>query len=457
VAIACLFTVAGPVPLFAQPAGVSRAGHEPSGHEPSGHEPSGREPSGREPSGHEPKAPAEVTLEQALQLASRRSPELQARRAEVEQARARVVTAGTPAFDPELGVSAGHRDSSGGSTIDRGIELSQELELGGKRRQRKAAASAEAGAAEARFARSSQVLAARVALAFADALRTRDLLAIAETDVELAGSSAEVARKRLEAGAGTDIEVNLAVAAGARAERRRQQALAATEAARFVLAEAIGLPPGEAPAPIGDLAPPGAAGLELDPLLAVARARRADLEALRRDLSAAEARVRLARAEGAPDLRVALFHETEADDDVTGLRLGIGLPVVHRSRGAVLEAGAAGERARWEATALERSIEREVAESWSSLRAAEAAAGRFDDEVVGSFEENLRLLRRSFEAGKIGVSEVLLFRREFLDAQRESIESRADARRARVLVDFAAGTLELPGHEPEGDAPEVQP
>ena len=80
------------------------------------------------------------------------------------------------------------------------------------------------------------------------------------------------------------------------------------------------------------------------------------------------------------------------------------------------------------------------------MRAAQAATGRFEQDVVGSFEENLRLLRRSFEAGKIGVSEVLLFRREFLDAQRESVESRSDARRARVLVDFAAGTLDLPDH-----------
>ncbi len=391
-----------------------------------------------------PALPAEVTLEQALRLAADLSPELQARRAEVEQARARVVTARTPAFNPEISVSAGRRDSPGGSTTDRGIELSQEIELGGKRRHREAVADAEVGAAEARFERASQVLAARISLAFADALRTRELLRIAETDIELATTSVEIARKRLEAGASTDIEVNLAIATRARAERRRQQALAASEAARFVLAEAIGVPPSEAPEPIGELTTAAAVELELEPLLALARARRADLEALRRDLRAAEERVKLARAEGAPNLRIGLFHETEVDDDITGVSVGIGIPVFNRNRGGVLEARAGGERAKWEATALERSIEREVAESWSSLRAAQAAAGRFDEDVVGGFEENLRLLRRSFEAGKIGVSEVLLFRREFLDAQRESVESRSDARRARVLVDFAAGTLELP-------------
>jgi len=399
-------------------------------------------------------APAEVTLDEALRLAAERSPELRARRAEVGQALARVVTAKTPALHPELSVSAGRRSSPGGSSTDSGIEVSQEIELGGKRRHRKAVAEAEVASAEARYERASQLLAARIALAFADSLRTRELLLIEETDVELATTSAGVARKRLEAGAGTDIEVNLAVATGARAERRRQQALAASEAARFVLAEAIGISPADAPTPVGALTAPQPVNVELEPLLILARSRRSDLEALRRDLAAAEARVRLARAEGAPNLRVGLFHDREeGTDEITGVIVGIGIPLWNRNRGGVLEARAGGERARWEATALERVIKREVAEAWSSLRAAQAAAGRFEEDVVGSFQENLRLLRRSFEAGKIGVSEVLLFRREFLDAQRESVEARSDARRARVLVDFAAGTLELPDHpspHPEG-------
>lgn len=391
--------------------------------------------------------PAEVTLDEALRLAAERSPELHARRAEVDQALARVVTAKTVAFNPEVSVSVGRRNSPGDSNTDSGIEVSQEIELGGKRRHRKAVAEAEVASAEARYERASQLLAARIALAFADSLRTRELLLIEETDVELATTSAGVARKRLVAGAGTDIEVNLAVATGARAERRRQQALAASEAARFVLAEAIGISPSDAPTPVGALTAPEPVSVELDALLILARARRSDLEALRRDLAAAEARVRLARAEGAPNLRVGLFHDREeGTDEITGVTVGIGIPLFNRNRGGVLEARAGGERARWEATALERVIEREVAEAWSSLRAAQASAGRFEEEVVGSFQENLRLLRRSFEAGKIGVSEVLLFRREFLDAQRESVEARSDARRARVLVDFAAGTLALPDH-----------
>ena len=392
-------------------------------------------------------APRMVTLDDALCLASEQNPELRVRLAEVEQARARVISAGTIAFNPELRMSAGRRDSPGGSTTDRGIELSQEIELGGKRRQRKAVAEADLSAAEARFERSTQVLATRIALAFTDSLRTRELLLIEEADIELASTSAEVARKRLEAGAGTEIEVNLAVATRARADRRRQQALAASEAARFVLAEAMGVSPTDAPMPLGELTAPQAVTLDLETLLGLARSRRSDLEALRRDLVAAEARVRLARAEGAPNLRLGLFHDREEGDvEISGVSASIGIPLFNRNRGGVLDARAGSERARWEATQLSRAIEREVAESWSSLRAAQVAAGRFEEEVVGSFEENLRLLRRSFEVGKIGVSELLLFRREFLDAQRESVESRADARRARVLVDFAAGTIELPDH-----------
>ena len=60
---------------------------------------------------------------------------------------------------------------------------------------------------------------------------------------------------------------------------------------------------------------------------------------------------------------------------------------------------------------------------------------------VVRLEESLELLRRAFEEGKIGATELLLFRRELVESRREYVETLSDAWRARVALDLATGRL----------------
>jgi outer membrane protein TolC len=71
-----------------------------------------------------------------------------------------------------------------------------------------------------------------------------------------------------------------------------------------------------------------------------------------------------------------------------------------------------------------------------------AAAGSLQHEVLGRFEENLRLLQRSFEAGKTSLTEVLIFRREFVDITRSYIETITEAQLAAIAIDLALGALQ---------------
>lgn len=63
--------------------------------------------------------------------------------------------------------------------------------------------------------------------------------------------------------------------------------------------------------------------------------------------------------------------------------------------------------------------------------------------MIGSLEENLRLLQRSLEAGKINRTELFLFRREFVESQREYLDAVSSAWQARVQLDLAAGRLPI--------------
>ncbi len=68
--------------------------------------------------------PPDLTLEQALQTAFERSPELVALRAEVEELRARRVTAQTYPYNPEVSARGARRTRPGASSTDGGLEVS---------------------------------------------------------------------------------------------------------------------------------------------------------------------------------------------------------------------------------------------------------------------------------------------------------------------------------------------
>ncbi len=394
-----------------------------------------------------------ITLADAMRVAFERNPELRAHLAEVDEARARLVTARTYPFNPEISFDAGHRRAGGGSSTDSSVELSQEIELGGQTSRRAAAARVEVEASEERLRHATQILAAHVELAFADALRATETAAVDEADLDLAESSLGVSRRRLEAGAATDLEVNLARAAQARAASRLQQSRAAAAVATYLLAEAMGVSPDDAPSPTPSEPDLSREPVSLSDLLALARERRADLAAFRALVRAADARIALARSERIPNLRVGLFHAREGGDEtIDGGSVGIALPLFNRSRGAVAEATAGRVRAGAESESAERSVERDVAESWATYRAAREIVARLGGDLVGSLEESLELLRKSNDAGKIGIAEVLLFRRELLDGRRDYVSARADAWRARILLDLATGAMPVPdviSHEQE--------
>jgi cobalt-zinc-cadmium efflux system outer membrane protein len=380
-----------------------------------------------------------LTLDQALQEALAHSPVLRAHQAGVEQARARVVAARTYPFNPEIEISLADREGLDGSSSDRGIELGQEIELGGKRRRRVEQAEAGLAAAEARLRRDERLLRARVGAAFVEALRARALVEVEEANAALARTLAEVARKRLDAGAATQIEVNLALAQMGRDERTLYLAASAYSQARSFLAGTIGLDPADPPEPLGDLEAPIAGLPPLTELVGLALERREDLESLRQTLTAAQAQRQAAKRETVPNLHLGAFYEKEEGTDrIVGASVGFSLPIFNRNRGAIAEAEALQRQAEAEEEAAEIEVRREVASARSRYRAAASSVQGFK-QVIGNLRENLDLLQRSLEAGKIGWADVLLFRREFADAQRDYVETLADARFAGIELELASG------------------
>ncbi len=388
-------------------------------------------------------APApQWTLPEALALAATDSPVLQAQRATRDEAEADVSSARAFPHNPELSVAFAERSGPSNSTTDYSISLTQELEIGGQRRWRTNVAREHQAASEATLMRHQQTLAAQIEIAFAKALAARELLRVGEIDAGLARATSTFSERRLARGAATQIEVNLALASTGRAERLVESARAHYASARSNLALRAGQSPSLQPEPVGALPQPNATLPDLQDSIQQALAQRKDLASSRQRAAAAESAIRLGLAERRPNLLVGGFVDREeGTDNIVGVSIGVSLPLFNRNRGAIAAARATRERQRHEHGALRLIIEQEVVDAWNALRAAQAAAGHLHDQVLGTLEDNVELLQRSFAAGRIGAADMVTLRRELVAGQREYVETLTDAWLARIHLQMAVGLV----------------
>lgn len=401
-------------------------------------------------------AASELTLEAALDAARSGSPEIRRAEAAVEEARGRLVRARTYPHNPRIEAEGAERSGADGSTTDRGIAVAQELEIAGQRGKRVAVSREALKAAAERLERTRRRVLATVERTFAEAVRARDLLEVARADVELTRNLLSFEERRLEAGAGTRIDVNLARAAAGRAVRRFQEAKASWLESRARLAEAAGLDPSAPPRPTGEL--PGAPS-SLPPLEELTRralAERADLAALRRERSRSERRVTLERSLASPNLEVGAFSKREEGAEVHGLRAGIALPVFDRNQGGIAEAEASVGRAAAELATAELAARREVSAAYGHYEAAAEAVTALEGLVLESLTESLGLLRRAVESGELSATDVLLLRRELVEGQRERIRAAGELWIARTDLELAVGSdLALPEGADRADREET--
>jgi len=383
-----------------------------------------------------------LSLVEARSLALDHSPLLQRARAQVDTARGDLQSAQTFPNNPSIEIEAANRSGADGDSTDEGIAVSQEFEIGGQRSIRTEVASAGVAAAEARYRGVEIELLVRVENAFAAVLAARERADLAESDLELTRRLLDFENRRLEAGAGTQLEVNVAKSAVGRAIRNREEALASVTAARAGLANALGMRVDELP-PVGGSLTSRVVIPDLPSVMARSLDERPELAALTSEIDQRRHAEALARRMRVPNLELGVFKSSEEGDDIAGGALSIAVPLFNRNKGEI--AVARGEIVVAETTLAqaELDVRQEVAAAHAHLAAAAASVRALDDLVVEPLDETLRLLERSFEAGKIDAMQVLLLRREVIDGRRDAIDAREELWNARADLALAAGTAAI--------------
>jgi cobalt-zinc-cadmium efflux system outer membrane protein len=380
-----------------------------------------------------------LTVDRVLDLVEQQNPEVLLARARVLQSQGVLTTARSRlATNPEIDFFLGTRDKLGGNTAEVEFSMLQRFEIGGQRDQR--IASATAGISQQTFEVGAVALEAQTTAlaALYRAAHAIEVRRVADDALGLAEEALRAAQARYEAGETAVLDVNVARVEQARARREQLAAAARLEGTLGSLRELLGLPAREPLRVEIPLRTPDVPALDV---LLSRLPERPDVRALSANVTQSEAALNLARATGKPDLFAGFGLRREEGEPVAGVRLGMTLPVFQRQTGPIATTTARLAESRTALEARQRALEARLRAAHAQYTIAVQAADAIASTALPLLVENEGLTRESYQAGKIGLLELLVIRREGFAARREALDAQLDASVAAIEVRGVAGMI----------------
>lgn len=388
-----------------------------------------------------------LTLDEALRQASVASPILRAKQAQLAAVQgAQADAAAFFRLNPELSASGTRREvpqTAAGSDRYRewNAGFSQPIEIAGQRGYRREATAAAAAALNAEIADAERQARAEVAERFYRVLALQQRVELEARAVSLFETTADAVQKRRAAGEDTRLDANVA---SVEAERARNQLAVAQEQlldARSDLAAKLQLSPQTLPQATGELTL-GPRTLDLAELVEAAAAN-PRLRALAERENAADARVRLERANRYPDITAGVSVGREGPgtgrERLTTFSVSVPLPFFNRNQAAIGQALTDRTQAELDRQTTSRDLRGSVTALFAKLASLEARVRRLQESVLPALEDNQTLSQRSRRAGQIGLLELIVVNRQALDARRDLIDALTEYLAVRVALELAAG------------------
>lgn len=397
-----------------------------------------------------------ISLRDALALALMQSPELATFAWELRAREARILQAGrlpNPVINTlfeDLGATTRFTGGEGLVQPQTTIQLSQLIELGGKRaaRQELAAFSRDLAAWDYEMARID--LLTQVTRAYLDVLASQESVALSEQTTKVVEEVQQTVRVRVAAGVVSPIEQTKAEVALAvvriesdrarrtlGADRRRLAALWGSSVARFQSAD-------------GDLTklPPLPEFAELQDRLSQSPelARWATEIAQRQEALAVE------RSRRVPDVTISVGYRrfTEIDSNAFLIGGSIQLPLFDRNRGGIQEARDRVSKAYEEQGAAQVRVTAMLAEAYRALASAKDEVTAVASNVLPGARSAFEAVGEGYRLGRFGYLEVLDAQRTLVGAGGQYLRALSDYHKAAAEVERLIG-------EPLGDAVSLPP
>jgi len=385
-----------------------------------------------------------VSQAQILAYAARHAPAFTIARSRLTLGDAEL-TAAKPLLpdDPEVSLSAGPRFSGGGQALDLEVSIQQQIQLSGERGLRIEAATRTRRRLEAELARVRWRVHRRVHAAYHIAQVARQRSKAAERRLTFAEQLLSIAKRREKAGAISGLQVQVAKGEVAQARQARIAQDNAYRTACLTLAELSGWPAHHPPQPAGPLDTPRAPP-PTNRLLKLAQTYHPTLRTLAASIRETQAWVRLAdrKAVPKPALGVVYAREGDASGAATNIvrgTLSLPIPIWQRNQGERAKARSRLTIARARFEAFKNILRSQVTRAAAAVSASARRIAVYGSKVIPTFERNLTMIRRAFEAGKIDVLQVMVARSRFLEIQRQSLDAHEDYFRAAATLESVVG------------------
>lgn len=372
-----------------------------------------------------------LTLEQALALARPNSPELQAARLNSAAAKEGLAAAGFW-INPKLEIEAEGLgwDNDLFSDGEYTLGLMQEFQLGGKQKKERKTAQKTVEIAGHSETEKTIGLIHEVRLAFLEVLSLQESGKIQAQQEELGRAFVDVAKRRLETGGGSELEVVQAELELEKILFSQTCCLGELVAARVKLASLIGQPEkkmGTLTGPYFELEDFGELVIDAShPSL-----RRMDAEA---DRFRAEAQ--RARAQDVANIRLGAGYRYEAAGEINSFVLSASMPLgIHKQgrakQGSMMRSAEAVEARRGE---LHRSLQSAMTQAQALYMGAKAQAAMGNQKLIPKAEQAYEISRAGYESGRFSWLELIAAQQHLADLRIGYIEALKEAHRARIEI-----------------------
>jgi len=378
-----------------------------------------------------------LELREAVEIALLNNPELQRSFYAIGVSRADLVQAGLLP-NPTLGFALRFPLSGGLTEIE--SELGQEIADLWRIAPEMRAAEEELAASILAVAREATALSTHTRIAYFRTQAARELLAIAGENLEVAQSLLLVSRAREEAGAGTQLEVNVAFSEMGSVRLDQLDAELELRAALMELSSALGLEVTLRESElVTALSEPPRWSADEEALVAVAMQQRLDLKAAERALGAAEARLEIELRGRFPSVELGLTYERADGASALGPTAGIELPIFDQNQAQIAKARFLLSAARKNLDALRLAVRREVLDTYRRGRIEWETAAFFAAELLPHSEQNMGLSLEAYGEDKISFLSALTAQQRFLEARSEYVARKLRSAVVRPELEQALG------------------
>ncbi|MFQ5748630.1 MAG: TolC family protein [Planctomycetota bacterium] len=379
-----------------------------------------------------------LTLDQAVTIAFQNNRALRGELENIASARADLVQSGLLP-NPVLSASLGH--SKVGTAVSFG--LIQELNDLLLRPQRKKAAAAALRGQVLSVSDLALRLVTDVRDTHARVVHGQRGIALTHSHIELVRRGIAVAEKRLQAGEGTQLDVNRLTQELLSLQADLVEQRLGLQTARRSLLKLLGMADASADweaEDTGQAADGSSISISESEAMKRAAQQRLDVQAARAAFEQRRHELSAETLGAIPDVSLGPSYESDEDNlKFLGGDLEVEIPIFDTNRARIAKARSELRKAKAEADQVIQAAVNQTRSAWLAWQSKVQQVKFFRDRVLTLARENLALSQRSFRAGQVDLTVVLDTQREVIQAEFKLNSLELDAATSLADLEYAAG------------------